>query len=96
MPKQTIFLEVWRGLKGYVWSERKFTTMLHFKEEYDYHYVFFGKTATVIIGTEDYEITREEALNIATDHVKGNVVVVNIDLSICGGLPEKQRTHSTP
>lgn len=70
--------------------------MLHFKEEYDYHYVFFGKTATVIIGTEDYELTREEALKIATDHVKGNVNVINIDLRLCGGLPERLRKNSTP
>jgi len=96
MDKKTIFLEVWRGSHGYAWSERGFTTIQKFKQEYDYTYTFFGQSATVFIGTEDYEMTREEALKIATDHVKGNVKVITIDLSLCGGLPARLRTHSTP
>jgi len=83
-------------LHGYAWSERKFTTMIHFKEEYSHNYVFFGKTATVIIGTDEEELTRQQALKIATDHVKGNVVVINIDLRLCGGLPERLRKNTTP
>lgn len=96
MDKRTIFLEVWRGSVGYAWTERQWTTIKAFKEEYDYNYVFMGKTATVFVGTEDYEMTREEALKIATDHVKGNVQVLNINLSTCGGLPERLRKNSTP
>jgi hypothetical protein len=96
MNKRTIFLEVWRGPQGFSWSERLYTTLLQFKEEYDYTYSFMGKTAIVYIGTGDYELTREEALKIATDHVKGNVHVINIDLSLCGTLPERLRKKSTP
>lgn len=94
--KKTYFIEVWRGSHGYVWSERKFTTLLQFKEEYDYTYTFMGQTAIVYIGTEDYELTRPQALKIATDHVKGNVIVLNVDLSLCGQLPERLRNKKTP
>lgn len=94
--KRTIFIEVWRSLNGYAWSERLYTTTLQFKEEYEYTFTFMGKTAVVYIGTEDYEMTREEALKIATDHVKGNVHVINIDLSLCGSLPERLRNKKTP
>lgn len=94
--KRTIFIEVWRSQQGFAWAERLYTTLLQFKEEYDYTYSFMGKSAVVYIGTEDYEMTREEALKIATDHVKGNVNVINIDLSLCGQLPERLRKNSTP
>lgn len=96
MDKKTIFLEVYRGARPCSWVERQFTTIRAFKEEYDYTYCFMGKTAVVYIGTEDYELTREEALKIATDHVKGNVRVLNIDLSLCGQLPPRLRKNSTP
>jgi len=96
MPKKTYFLEVWRGWHGFAWSERLYVTTLHFKEEYDHTHVFMGQSAIVFIGTDDDTITREEALKIATDHVKGNVIVLNIDLSLCGGLPARLRKNSTP
>jgi hypothetical protein len=96
MTNRTIFLEVFRGSRSYAWSERLFVTIRAFKQEYDYTYVFMGKTAIVYIGTEDYELTREEALKIATDHVKGNVHVININLALCGTLPERLRKKSTP
>lgn len=96
MDKKTIFLEVWSAQTGRAWVERKFRTIHQFKQEYDYTYCFMGKTAVVYIGTEDYELTREEALKIATDQVKGNVIVLGIDLSVCGGLPPRLRKNSTP
>jgi hypothetical protein len=96
MVKRTYFLEVWRGSHGYCWSERKFTTLLQFKEEYDYTFCFMGQSAVVYVGTEDYEMTREEALKIATDHVKGNTVELHIDLSLCGSLPLRLRNKKTP
>lgn len=96
MDKRTIFIEVFRGSNGYAWSERQFTTTRQFKQEYDYTYVFMGKTAVVYIGTEDYELERKDALKIATDHVKGNVRVIHIDLSLCGGLPQRLRKRATP
>ncbi len=96
MDKKTIFLEVFRGYPYPSWAERHFTTIKAFKEEYDYNYVFMGKTAIVYIGTKDYEIDREQALKIATDHVKGNVHVINIDLALCGGLPPRLRKNSAP
>ena len=94
--KQTIFLEVWHGYRGFAWVERKFGTIHQFKNEYDYTYVFMGKTAVVYIGTEDFEMTRDEALKIATDQVKGNIIILDIDLSVCGGLPPRLRKKTTP
>lgn len=96
MVKRTIFIEVWRGSHGYAWSERLYTTTLQFKEEYEYTFVFMGKTAVVYVGTDDYGMERSAALKIATDHVKGNVNVINIDLSLCGSLPERLRKNKTP
>ncbi len=96
MDKITVFLEVWRAKWGYVWVERPFTTIKAFKEEYDYTFVFMGTSAVVYIGTEDYELTRTEALKIATDHIKGNIKIISIDLALCGGLPKRLQRNTTP
>jgi len=94
--RQSIFLNVWRGAREYCWSVRMFTTIKEFKEEFEHWFCFMGKTAVVWIGTDDAEMTKEEALKIATDHVKGNTTTINIDLALCGGLPPRLRKNTTP
>lgn len=79
--KPTIFLEVWRSPVWRIcWAVRSFTTVKQFNEWYDYHEHFYGKTATVHTGTNDFEITREELLEVATKHVKGDCITINYDL----------------
>lgn len=82
--KTSIFLECWRSpIWGVVCSRRSFVTVRAFNYEYDYHEHFYGKTATVHIGTEDYDISREELLSMATKFVKGEVVTMQYDLVAC-------------
>ena len=79
--KPTIFLECWHSPAwGICCTQRSFVTVRDFNQEYDYNEHFYGKTATVHAGTNDYEITREELLKMAIDFVLGNVVTLQFDL----------------
>lgn len=82
--KPTIFLEVWRSPAwGICCAQRSFLTVISFNEWYDYHEHFYGQTATVHTGTDDYDITREELLMMATKFVKNEVVTMQFDLVNC-------------
>lgn len=82
--KPTYFLEVWQSPTwGICCALRSFTTVRAFNEWYDYTEHFYGKTATVHVGTEDFEITREELLNLAVHYVLNQVVTIQFDLKNC-------------
>lgn len=82
--KPTIFLEVWHSPVWRIcWAIRSFTTVSQFNSWYDYHEHFYGKTATVHCGTSDYEITREELLEVAIKHVKNECITFQFDLVNC-------------
>jgi hypothetical protein len=82
--KPTIFLEVWRSpIWGIAWAVRSFTTVRQFNEEYDYHFHFYGKTATVHTGTDDYDISKDELFHAAVSHMKGDCVTYQFDLKNC-------------
>jgi len=82
--KPTTFLEVWRSpIWGLAWAVRSFTTVKQFNDWYEYHEHFYGKTATVHAGTQDYDISREELLSVAINHVQGHCVTYQFDLKNC-------------
>ena len=82
--KPLYFLEVWRSPAwGTCWAMRSFGTVRAFNQWYDYHEHYYGKTATVHVGTNDFEFTREEFLKVATDHVLQNCRTLTIDLNTC-------------
>jgi hypothetical protein len=56
-------------------------TVRSFNEWYDYHEHFYGKTATVHAGTDDFDVTREELLTLATKFVKNEVFTMQFDLN---------------
>src|SRR6185369_778788 len=82
--KPKYFLEVWRSSAwGLCWAMRKFGTIRAFNRWYDYHEHFFGISATVHAGTNDPDITREELLKVATNHVTNNCITMQFDLKSC-------------
>jgi len=82
--KPTVFLEVWRSPVWRVcWAVRSFLTVRSFNDWYDYNEHFYGKTATVHTGTNDFDITREELLEVAIKHMKGECVTFQFDLVNC-------------
>ena len=94
--KPTIFLECWRSPAwGICCAQRAFMTVRKFNRWYDYHEHFYGKLATVHTGTNDYEITREELLNMATKFVIGDVVTLQFDLN-AGKVTQINGRPSTP
>ena len=94
--KPTIFLEVWYSPKwGICWAQRWFLTVSQFNQSYDYTQHFYGKTATVHTGTSDFDISREELLKVAVDHVLGKCITYQFDLKNCV-VTQIQGLPSTP
>jgi hypothetical protein len=90
--KPVIYLECWQAKTGIHWSERSFQFPTQFKQFYDYTHMFNGEAAIVYVGTSDYEITRDEMLDVAEKHVTGDCVTMYFDLSslsvkVLDGIP---------
>lgn len=82
--KPTYFLECWYSPAwGICCAQRSFTTVRAFNQWYDYHEHFYGKTATVHCGTDDFDISREDLLKMAVSYVKNEVVTIQFDLHNC-------------
>lgn len=80
--KPQIMLWAWRdaheGLMFCpVWQ---FDSPVQAKKWFEYHYLYPGKTATVYVFFNDYDILNVECLKIASDYMKGNFIVTVIDL----------------
>lgn len=82
--KPVYFLECWRSpVWGICCAYRSFGTVHSFNQWFDYHEHFYGKTATVHCGTDDYDITYEELMTMATKFVNNEVVTLQFDLKNC-------------
>lgn len=82
--KPTYFLEVWLSPSwGICWAMRSFGTVHAFNSQYNHHEHFYGRLATVHTGSDDSEITREQLMKVATDHVLGHCKTLMLDLNTC-------------
>ena len=82
--KPVYFLEVWNSPKwGLCWAMRSFGTVRAFNHHFAYHEHFYGQRATVHTGTDDFDITREQLMKCAVDHVMNNCKTLMLDLNTC-------------
>lgn len=94
--KPTIFLEIWRSPVWRIcWAIRSFNTVRQFNQWYEYTEHFYGRTATIHCGTSDFDMSREELLEVAIKHVQGNCVTFHYDLKNLT-VTTKQGNGSTP
>lgn len=80
--KPQIMLYAWRDyFEGLMFSPIwQFDSPMQGKKWFEYHYLYPGKTATVYVFFNDYDIRNVDCLKIASDFMKGNFEVTTIDL----------------
>lgn len=75
-------IHVWRDAKSLlIMTEIKDKTFNQCKQEFEYHETVMGKAATIYVFFDDYDIVREDCVRMATNFVKGNYELIEVDLA---------------
>ena len=83
--REVFFATVWRGRDSLLFNEissLEFSLITQDKAEL-HKWSFQGSWATVFVVTHENDLTRRQALNIATCLMKGNYVKTYVDLDRC-------------